>query len=71
MDCPYIRHPVAYSIEDGMVTWTYSDGHCECATIRTFRIMEMRAHKLLADYDAKLAEIIPLKKRRGHAAASP
>jgi hypothetical protein len=40
-----------------------------CMPLRIFRQFMARAERVIAEHDAKCAEVVPFKKRRGHAAS--
>lgn len=57
-------------IEHGLVPLTWADGATAYRKIRDFRIEVARGGKALAEYDSRKADVVPLKRRRRHAASS-
>ena len=60
----YSDELASISIEDGIVTLTWPNGEQRCTPLRIFRIFYARAGLALASYDARLAEVHPIKGRK-------
>jgi hypothetical protein len=65
---PCIRKVPDYEIRDGLVYFS-TDDWAGCMPLRIFRLAMARAAKVLAEHDAGSAEVMPFRRRRGHAAS--
>lgn len=65
---PFLEKVPNYEVREGnMHIW--SDDWAVCMSLRTFRLGMARAAKAIATYEAKKADVVPIKRRgRGHAA---
>lgn len=67
---PCIRKVPEYEIRDGLVYFS-TDDWAGCMPLRIFRLAMARAAKVLADYDARSADVVEMQGRqRSHAARS-
>ncbi len=61
----FVEEPFEVSIRDGIAILKWPDGNKRGVPLRVFRIQTARCIKVLADYDAKRAVVLPLKRKRG------
>lgn len=72
MSAKFLDEIPEFEIRDGIVKWTWGCGKAKCMPLPAFRIVTARQNKLLADHDARSAEVISIRrnKRAAHAASS-
>ena len=66
----YDERPFKVDIRDGVGFFEWPDGTVRCMPLRTMRIDHARVGKALAEYDARKAEVVQLRRGRRHAARS-
>lgn len=64
---PCIGRVPDYTIKEGIMYISAGEWSC-CMPLRIFRMGCARADRVIAEYEAKSAEVIPMQKR-GHAAS--
>ena len=62
---PFIEKVPEYRVADGIVYVSVDGEIILCMALRTFRLGMARAERAIAEYEAKRAEVVPLKKKRG------
>lgn len=53
----------AYEVRDGIMYVTADDGWTFAMPVRKFRLAMARAERALATYEAKKAEVVPLRRK--------
>jgi hypothetical protein len=72
MDVLYFDEPCSFEVKRGVVITSWPSGEKLAFPLDVFRIQLARATKAVAEHDARLAEVVPMRRaRRGedHAAA--
>lgn len=64
---PFIEDVPEIAIQEGIVHFYIGEHHLCCATLATYRKGLARANRVMAEHDARLAEVLPI---HGHAARS-
>lgn len=53
-----------FEINDRFVKWTWGGGKSKCMPLPQFRLCTARQVELLAEYDAREAEVVPIRGRK-------
>lgn len=64
MAVPFVDEVPRYEIREGIMHITTSDWAC-CMSLRNFRLGMARAKRVLDSYEAKSAEVVPMRRRGG------
>lgn len=59
----FIEEPFTVEIKDGNAILTWPDGAKRSVPLRVFRMEHARAGKILAEHDARKAEVVPIRRK--------
>lgn len=60
---PFIEDVPDISIQDGIVHFYIGEHHLCCATLATYRKGLARANRVMAEHDARIAKVVPMRAR--------
>ena len=61
---PYIDKVPSFEIRDGTMFIT-ADDWAMCTSLRLYRLGMAKSARVIAEYEARKAEVVPFKRRRG------